>query len=313
MGEKSKLIGEYGEKSVEKFLKLIGWGEPPKNIEFKCSKEIHLSKKTKKPKTTHGLDFFYAYKSPLVDSVLKKLNISVKFSDDVYPNTPNTTFKEHFEDLVTAIECFKLSPESKEIISSIKGYTNSEDIGVLFWLTNNSDSYNDLISKLSSINVPTEYNYHSLYIVDNKRIDFIYLSLKFALSKFNNADINFFYPDTGKNIIPSIKRNFGKILPVEYLNSSILPLRIEDNITKQTTLVLFTIDPFELDDLKRLISLSQELSKSWSSKILICFPDYNELKHSSNVRIAKNIFEDDNFTNNVSVESFNDDFKSLQL
>lgn len=313
MGEKSKLIGEYGEKSVEKFLKLIGWGEPSKNIEFKCLKENHLSKKTKKPKTTHGLDFFYAYKSPLVDSVLKKVNISVKFSDDIYPNNPNSIFKDHFEDLVTAIECFKSSPESREIITSIKGYSNSEDIGVLFWLTNSSDSYSDVISKVSSAIVPTEYNYHSLYVVDNRRIDFVYSSLKFALAQFNNAELNFFYPDTGKNIIPSIKRNFGKILPVEYLNASILPLRVEDNQTKQTTLILFSIDAFELDDLKRLISLSQELSKSWSSKILICFPDYNELKHSSSVRIAKNIFEDENFTNNISVASFNDDFKSLQL
>ena len=149
--------------------------------------------------------------------------------------------------------------------------------------------------------------------MDNKRIDFIYLSLKYAISTFNNSDINFFYPDTGKNIIPSIKKNFGKVLPVEYLNSSILPIRIEDNLSKQTTLALFTIDPFDVDDLKRLISLSQELSKSWPSKILICFPNYNETNHSREVRIAKNNFEDAKFTNNISVQSFNDDFKSLQI
>ncbi|WP_309607471.1 hypothetical protein [Flavobacterium sp.] len=313
MGEKSKLIGEYGEKSVENFLKLIGWGEPPKGNNFKCTNEAHISRKTKKQKQTHGIDFFYAYKSPLVDSVLKKVNISVKYSNEIYPNSPNSKFKEHFEDLVTAIECFKFAPESKEIIKSIKGYSNSEDIGVLFWLTNNSDSYNDLIPKLSGINLTTEFNYNSLYIVDNKRIDFIYLSLKYAISKFTNSDINFFYPDTGKNIIPTTKKNFGKILPVEFLNTSILPLRIEDEFSKQTTLALFTIDPFDGDDLKRLISLSQELSKSWPSKILICFPDYNEVNHSREVRIAKNNFEDAKFTNNISVESFNDNFKSLQI
>ena len=313
MGEKSKLIGEYGERSVENFLKLIGWGEPPKGNYFKCSNEKHINKDTKKQKTTHGIDFFYAYKSPLVDSVLKKVNVSVKYSNEIYPNTPNSKFKEYFEDLVTAIECFKFTPELKEIINSIKGYSNSEDIGVLFWLTNNSDSYNDLIPKLSSINLTTEFNYHSLYVVDNKRIDFIYLSLKYAISRFNNSDINFFYPDTGKNIIPTTKKNFGKILPVEFLNTSILPLRIEDEFSKQTTLALFTIDPFDGEDLKRLISLSQELSKSWPSKILICFPDYNELNHSREVRIAKNNFEDAKFTNNISVESFNDNFKSLQI
>lgn len=313
MGEKSKLIGEYGEKSVENFLKLIGWGEPPKGTEFKCSNQNHISKNTKKQKKTHGIDFFYAYKSPLVDSVLKKVNISVKYSNEFYPNSPGPKFKEYFEDLVTAIECFKFTPELKEIINSIKGYSSSEDIGVLFWLTNNNESNSDLIPKLSNINISTEANFHSLYVVDNKRIDFIYLSLKYAISIFNNSDINFFYPDTGKNIIPSIKKNFGKILPVEYINSSILPLRIEDNLSKQTTLALFTIDPFDVDDLKRLISLSQELSKSWPSKILICFPNYNETNHSREVRIAKNNFEDAKFTNNISVQSFYDDFKSLQI
>jgi hypothetical protein len=44
MGEKSKFIDEYGEKSVENFLKLIGWGEPPKGNTFNCSNENHINK-----------------------------------------------------------------------------------------------------------------------------------------------------------------------------------------------------------------------------------------------------------------------------
>ena len=79
MGEKSKLIGEYGEISIENFLRLIGWGEIPRNIEFNCSKEIHKKK-------THGIDFYYSYLSPLTDSVLKRICVSVKFTDKAYPN-----------------------------------------------------------------------------------------------------------------------------------------------------------------------------------------------------------------------------------
>lgn len=48
-------------KTVDNFLKLIGWGEAPRNIEFNCHKEKH-------DKTTYGLDFFFPYKSPLVDN-----------------------------------------------------------------------------------------------------------------------------------------------------------------------------------------------------------------------------------------------------
>ncbi|HEY9221707.1 MAG TPA: hypothetical protein VIO43_09055 [Lutibacter sp.] len=306
MGEKSKLIGEYGEKSVENFLKLIGWGKAHQNIEFNCSKESHK-------KRTHGLDFFFTYKSPLVDSVLKKINISVKFSDLPYPNSPSSAFKSHFEDLTKAIECFKTSQQSKEIISETRNYTKSEDVGLLFWLTNNETSYTDLIPKLANLRFSEDYNYDSLYIVDNKRIDFIYCSLKYAISRFKDSDITFFYPDTGKNIIPTIKRNFGKILPVEYINTSILPLRIEEPLTKITTLALYTIEPFDIKDLKRLISLSKELSKSWSSKIVILFPDYNEIRNSSDVRIAKSAFEEETFTEQISIESYNDNFKSLQI
>lgn len=306
MGEKSKLIGEYGEKSVENFLKLIGWAKTHQNIEFACTKESHN-------KRTHGLDFFFTYKSPLVDLVLKKIHISVKFSDKPYPNSPSSTFKKHFEDLATAIECFKTSQQSREIISGIRDYTKSENVGLLFWLTNDETSYDDLIPKIANVRFSEDYNYDSLYIVDNKRIDFIYRSLKYAISRFRDSDITFFYPDTGKNIIPTTKKNFGKILPVEYINSSILPLRIEESATGKTTLALYTIEPFEIEDLKRLISLSKELSKSWPSKILILFPDYNEVRNSSEVRIAKSAFEEETFTEQISVESYNDNFKSLQI
>ena len=306
MGEKSKLIGEYGEKSVENFLKLIGWGNAHHNIEFSCTKHDHN-------KRTHGLDFFFTYKSPLVDFVLKKINISVKFSDSPYPTSPSLSFKNFFQDLTKSIECFKTSQQSKEILAEIRGYKKSEDVGLLFWLTNDNNSYEDLIKELTNVRFSEDFNYDSFFIVDNKRIDFIYKSLKYSKSRFIDSDIAFFYPDTGKNIVPTIKKNFGKILPIEYINTSVLPLRIEEVSTKKTTLALFTIDPFQTEDLKRLISLSKELSKSWSSEIVILFPDYNEVRNSSDVRIAKSAFEEETFIQYISVESYNDNFKRLQV
>ena len=150
------------------------------------------------------------------------------------------------------------------------------------------------------------------YVVDNKRIDFIFSSILYTRNKFKNSDISFFYPDTGKNLNPATKRNNGKVLPIEYINSTIIPLRVEDVQTKKTTLVLITNDNFELNDLKRLIGLSKELSKSWPSEIVICFPDYNELRHSKDIRNAKTTFEDETFTQNIIVENFNTNFKSLQ-
>lgn len=306
MGEKSKIIGEFGEKTVENFLKMIGWGNAPKNIEFKCT----LTKKHEK--RTHGLDFFFSYKSPLVDSVLKSVNVSVKFTDKVYPNSPNSKFKEFFYDLVTAIECFKFTEDYSEIVSSNKGYSKTEDVGVLFWLSNNEGSYKDLISKVSTVQLNSDNKFHSFYVVDNNRIDFIYKSLVFSKLKFPNSEIQFYYPDTGKNLLPTQKQNYGSIMPVEYINTSILPLRVENKETGRTTLALFTVEPFELNDLKRLIGLAQDISKSWPSNVIIAFPDFNSLTYMNEIRIAKTSFENSKIIDGLEILSYNDSFKSLQ-
>lgn len=307
MGEKSRMIGEYGEKTVENFLKLIGWGEVPRNIQFECIKNENHEK------TTHGIDFYFAYKSPLIDGILKSISVSVKFTSEPYPNSPNSVFKKHFEDLVHSIECFKHSKERKQIINNTKGYNMVEETGVLFFLSNSPESYDDLISKISNVNLKDDYLFDSVYLVDNQRIDFIFHSISFAQNYYpEEAEILFYYPDTGKNLIPLEKQNCGKILPVEYINASIIPMRVEELKTKQVTLMLFTIDPFSESDLIRLIALAQDLSKSWAGKITIAFPDYNELKHSQDVRIAKNAFVNSFITNNLDVVSYKNDFKSLQ-
>lgn len=307
MGEKSKIIGEYGETAVENFLKLIGWGSAPNNIEFKCIRPTKHDNAR-----THGLDFYFAYKSPLVDSVLKSVSISVKFSNKVYLNSPNSKFKEYVKDLATAIECCKNSDEVVRFVASINGYSKTEETGVLFWLSNNEETYDDLITKISTAQLTLDNQFHSLYVVDNKRIEFIYKSIAFAKARFFNSEILFYYPDTGKNILPTVKKNCGKILPVEYINSSILPLRIQDKDSGKTTLALFTIDSFEPRDLKRLIGLAQDISKSWSSGVMIAFPNYNALNHSNDVKAAKLIYENNELIENLEIVSYNDSFTSLQ-
>jgi hypothetical protein len=307
MGERSRIIGEYGEKTVENFLKLVCWGDVPRNIEFECVRNQRHEKQT------HGLDFYFAYKSPLIDGMLKSISISVKFTSEPYPNSPNSIFKKHFEDLVYSMECFKYSIERKQIINGLKGYNQIDETGVLFWLSNSMETYNSLISKVSNVNLKDDYIFDSVYLVDNHRIDFIFHSISFARNYYSEqSEVLFYYPDTGKNIIPSEKHNCGKILPVEYINASIIPLRVEELLTKQVTLMLFTIDPFSKTDLTRLIALAQDLSKSWAGKITIAFPDYNELSHSHEVRIAKNAFENNLITHNLQVVSYKNDFKSLQ-
>lgn len=306
MGEKSKFIGETGEKTVENFLKLIGWNDTSKGIEFPCFEEEHNKERT------HGLDFFFKYLSPLVDGVLKKINISVKFTDNKYPPSPNTKFREHFIDLAESIDCFKFSENYKEITNTItEPYQSSENIGVLFWLSNENSVHDEITSKVSNSTLPKTYNFDSIYLVDNRKLEFLYSSIMYAKNLDTSYSLTFFYQDTGKNINPTIKKNFGTILPVEFINSSVLPIRLENPKDNSTKLVLTCIDNFTIDDLKRLISLAQELTKSWPSDVIIAFPDYNATRNSKDVVVAQSAFES-NFTKNIKVVSFYPNSKSLQ-
>ncbi|WP_428069222.1 GapS4a family protein [Chryseobacterium gambrini] len=306
MGEKSKFIGETGEKTVENFLNLIGWNNTSKGIEFPCFYDDHNKERS------HGLDFFFKYLSPLVDGVLKKINISVKFTDNKYPSSPNYKFKEHFIDLAESMDCFKFSEHYKEIANTItEPYQSSENIGVLFWLSNKNKVHDEITNKVSNSILPITYNFDSIYLVDNRKLEFIYSSITYAKNLDTSHFLSFFYQDTGKNINPTIKKNFGEILPVEFINSSVLPIRLENPNDKSTKLVLTCIDNFSVDNLKRLISLAQELTKSWPSNVTIGFPDYNATSNSKDVIVAKSAFES-NFTKNIKVVSFYPNSKSLQ-
>ena len=308
MGEWSKAVGEFGEETVENFLKLIGWGNVPKGLQFECRRQKDHADDSER-RTTHGIDFFYSYLSPLADSTLKNIHISSKYTSNPYPNSPIRLFKEYCQDIAWAIDCFRFSQKKSDLISSFKGYNRVDDVGVIFWLSN-QESYDDLCSKLLSISLNIDGVAQSIYVVDNKRISFIYQSIKYVKGAYPSQSLDFFYPNTGKNINPIQKKDFGTVLPVEYINSSILPIRTEDESGK-TCLVLLSIDPFSKTDLSRLIGLAQDLSKSWSSAVDISFPDYNGLSHEVEVREIKRSFEDTSFINKVKVTSYSNSFVTI--
>jgi hypothetical protein len=302
MGEWSKTVGEFGEKTVEKFLNLVGWADIPKGIELPCIKEEH-------DKKTHGIDFYKAYKSKLVDNELVNVAISVKYTSNPYPNSPNSLFKEYYEDIAYAIECFNFNVQKIEINKNFNNYDRVKNVAVIFWLSNSIDTYDDVISKVTNIRISGSFRFDSLFLVDNKRIDFIYQSIKFAKQYFDNSEINFFYQDTGKNINPLLREHNGKELPVEFFNTSILALRIENKETKKISLCVTTIDPFTQSDLKRLIGLINELSKNLTSETYIAFPNYNELSHGSDVRIVKSAFANKS-NNKLEILSYKNDFRN---
>ena len=305
MGEWSKKIGEYGEDVVEKFFSVIGWNDLSKGESIPCINPTKHLTEEDKPKTTHGIDFLYSYPNPLVSEQLCNIIISSKFQSKKYPNNPTTVFKKHMEDLITTLECFDGSDLKTGILSGFE-HSSTNDVGVLFWLNNQHESDDDLISSVASVRVLDTQISNAIFIMDNKRVAFILEVMKYVKIKNNKFMHSFFYPNTGRNINPQGRQNSGTRLPVEFLNSSIIPIRLvnKDN-PKDINLLLATIDNFEEEDFIRLIGLAKDITTDWAGGVTIAFPDYDDLSHKGIVAQSKQKFQLPEFTKTVDVVNFN--------
>ena len=130
-----------------------------------------------------------------------------------------------------------------------------------------------------------------------------------TLSTFSYS---FYYPSTGQNINPQNRANTGSILPVEYFNSSVIPIKLENiNNSKETCLFLATIDSFEKDTFMRLMGLAKDLCTNLAGQVIIAFPDYNELVDGTMVSTSKQGFQDADFTKTVRVVNYNNPLFAL--
>ncbi len=95
---------------------------------------------------------------------------------------------------------------------------------------NDKDSNDDAIRQVDRVVLPESLKYEAIYLVDNKRAQFLFDSVNFARHIAKGADLSFFYADTGKNVHPLSRTNHGPFLPVEYVNTTVLALRIADQM-----------------------------------------------------------------------------------
>lgn len=296
MGEYSKRIGEVGENVVAEFLNIIGWHNPQRNVDI-----ISVDPEGQK-KRTNGYDGYFHYISPMISNTIENILYSSKYSTDPYPANPVTKFKEHYADLSATIESFKKSEIKQQTISLHENIDTHFDRGILFWLNNSGNPDNDLISKLGRIELNTKIDHDGIFLVDNKRIEFIYDSILFAQNNFRGYDLDFIYFNTGQNYSDTNIRN-GKIMPVQFINASIIPLRAFNN--GETVVILNSIDRFDENELMKLMGIAKNIGCNVQGKTFITFPDYLETKHAPVVANRKQIFNDPSFTSNLTITNFN--------
>ena len=302
MGEFSKRIGEIGEEIVLEFLALIGWHNPVRNF------DIPSTDPDKHGKQSHGIDAYINYKSPMISRTLENILISVKYSNNKYPNAPVAKFKEHYRDLGMAIESFKKSEIRNKTINSRSGFESTFDRGIIFWLNNVEDDTQDILQKLSKLEVPKDFNHDGIFLVDNKKIEFFFNAIAFVKRKFPNKPIQFTYFNTGLNSDNDTAKN-GIIMPVQYLASNILPIRVQ-NETDKYILILCSRENFEEEELIKLIGLAKNITANYQSNTIIAFPDYNRLQHEQLVDSAKLNVEESSITSSLSIENYNSNFRN---
>ncbi len=302
MGEFSKRIGEIGEDIVADFLELIGWSQPLRNI------DITSIDPEKHDKKSHGIDAFFHYRSPMIARSLENVLISVKYSKNKYPNTPVTKFKEYYKDLAMAIESFKKSDLRFTTNSEHQDIQDVFDRGVIFWLNNVDEDSTGILQKLQKLEAPKDFAHDGIFLVDNEKIEFFFQSIEFVKRKYPTGKVQFTYFNSGYNGDDLVIKN-GSIMPIQYLASNILPLKIELN-NNENILILCSKEKFEREELIKLIGLAKNITANFQASTIITFPDYNRLQHEQIVVASKQSFEDKSFTASLSVENYISNFRN---
>jgi len=309
MGEASKSSGELGERYVEKFLNLIGWSTGQSNESITCSEsEKHKNPNAKGGRKTHGIDELYTYESPMDSNTLIHSVMSVKHTDEIYPNSANTKFKEHMLDLAYAIECFI---ESKLLADNRANYEaeNEQIVGILFWLSSKSDKDSSVISNIKNPELKDDLLFDRIHVVDNDRLEFITKSINLIKEKFPLYKFSFYYIDTPNNLSDRKKECSGNMLPIEMLNSDIQVFKLERD--KEIILAIVVKDNFDSESLKRIFGLAHRLTNNLTSNIQIFFPklEHERQDNKNIISRVKNKFKDKEFINTAYVYGYDIGFK----
>lgn len=302
-GEISVFSGEEGQKLVTNFLKMVGWNVAG-HIQYECvNGERHKSDKAKGERQTHNIDALFQYDSPLNHNDKEIVFVSIKHHKDKYVGAISSYFDDFLRDIGQSLQCAPFSGRLVDEGFVLETSKQKKYVGIIFWLSSNSDeSERDLILELhSQISVPRLINFDTVYVVDNRKATFIFSAVETARSYRSTAKLKFFYHHTGLNLNADELIIAGDILPIELMNSSLLPIVLEDKT--KTSLLLFCNSPFDKDYLKRLIWFAHKIS-GLSNEIVIYFTDYESTAHSRQIDAIKQGFQDKDVIEKITIRKF---------
>lgn len=311
MGEWSKSIGEKGEEIVKFiFEEILNFNSLAANQSINCIKgEKHKEKSAVGNKTTHGIDGLIASPSPMEDYLLDIAIISSKYIASEYPKSLPTPFKSHLKDLAYTIECFNNSKLKSDINLNFSNITKTEVIGILVWLSNQSEVTFDIVSKVANIQIDNDIKFDKIFLLDNNKINFLYESVYKTRKEYGIDNMDFVYHNSSLNINSLQENSYGTRFPFNYLYSDIIPLRIV--IDGKINLMIYINDDFSEESFLQVLDFAKSFDHlNALDKTSLIFRNYDSLTDENLIKNKLFNFNNYKLDENLSIKKFPFDFRN---
>lgn len=117
------------------------------------------------------------------------------------------------------------------------------------------------------------------------------------------------YHNTGLNSINLQSLSYGDFLPIQYLFSDIIPVRVESN--GKIELLIFSKDEFSLENFSKLLDFAKSFDHlGTTNSTTLSFPDFNDLEHSSAIKKKLIKFGNYSYQINLFVKKHTEDFRN---
>lgn len=297
-GELSKKIGEEGEELARNFLNRIGWMIAAENKDITCERPSeHERSKTRE--STHGIDFIVAYDCPLVHSTRRNILISMKNSHIEKTRNQETRVRDDLRDLETAISCYKRSSLRAEINRDSEAQV-VEDSGILIKINRDKDEAESFLKSTSSNSRLDLGGEHDIHFIENKRFDFVDLSMKWLFDERREGSNRIFYPSSTSNYAADVAEIEGNLVPLHHLVAGPLTFRHIEGGKKE--LIIFSSTEFSRPTFERLVGLANGCSAGWASHVTIVFWDLS-IGQKEEAMDALRAVKSKDFAQSVNIQS----------
>jgi len=269
------------------FLKLIGWQHYAKDFNLTYYDEKAVSNETA------TIDYYINFESKLKDNTTDHIFFNT-VQDYEYPEHARAQIRKFLNDSNLITEDFKakrkIDPQKSNAIFNI-----------LFWISiDNEDLNKDFIYQNKELfrNEYLAFDQHYFFI-DNAKANFIISSIITAKNYRDELPVKFLYPITEFNSSFHKIGKRGVQLPPEYINTNILPIIKENN--EKISVLLFCSDPYNKENLKKIVWLLIRLTSGLANEYIIYFSDYSSDLQNDVVEVLQ-YFENSDILHKVSVK-----------